>query len=66
MTDTSAVVSPTAISHVRLTVTDIKRSRAFYPRLLGHDLAFDVSSDRVDEPGVREEITVLGMISSGA
>lgn len=54
MTETNAIVSPTGISHVRLTVTDIARSKAFYQRLLGPDLAFDFS-DRVDEPGVRED-----------
>jgi glyoxylase I family protein len=54
MTDTEAIVSPTGFSHVRLTVTDIERSKAFYQRLLGPDLAFDFT-DRVDEPGVRED-----------
>jgi glyoxylase I family protein len=54
MTDNNAIVSPTGISHVRLTVTDIQRSKAFYQTLLGPDLAFDFS-DRVDEPGVRED-----------
>lgn len=54
MTETTAVVSPTRINHVRLTVTDIARSKAFYERLLGPDLAFDFS-DQVDEPGVRQD-----------
>jgi glyoxylase I family protein len=52
MTETSAVVSPTRINHVRLTVSDIVRSKAFYQRLLGPDLAFDYS-DQIEEPGVR-------------
>ena len=54
MTATNAIVNPTGFSHVRLTVTDIQRSKAFYQTLLGPDLAFDFS-DRVDEPGVRED-----------
>lgn len=54
MTETTAVVRPDGISHVRLTVTDIVRSKAFYQQLLGSELAFDFS-DRVDEPGVRED-----------
>jgi catechol 2,3-dioxygenase-like lactoylglutathione lyase family enzyme len=53
MTETP-LARPHAIHHVRLTVTDIARSRAFYRSLLGVDPALDVS-DRVDEPGVRED-----------
>jgi glyoxylase I family protein len=45
---------PHAIHHVRLTVTDIARSKAFYRSLLGADPAFDFS-DQVDAPGVRED-----------
>ena len=48
------LAQPQAIHHVRLTVTDIARSRAFYRSLLGVDPAFDFS-DQVDEPGVRED-----------
>ncbi|WP_052336931.1 VOC family protein [Nocardioides alkalitolerans] len=44
----------TALHHVRLTVTDIHRSKAFYQHLLGVETAFDFS-DRVDEPGVRDD-----------
>jgi glyoxylase I family protein len=58
MTTSTAIVNPTGISHVRLTVTDIARSKAFYQQLLGPDLAFDFS-DQVDEPGVREDPTRL-------
>ena len=45
---------PHAIHHVRLTVTDIRRSKAFYSLLLGADPAVDYS-DHVDEPGVRDD-----------
>jgi len=45
---------PQSISHVRLTVTDIGRSKAFYRSLLGVEPAVDFS-DQVDVPGVREE-----------
>jgi glyoxylase I family protein len=53
MTETP-LAQPQAIHHVRLTVTDIGRSKAFYRRLLGADPAVDFS-DHVDEPGVRED-----------
>ena len=52
------MVDPTAIHHVRLTVTDIHRSKAFYQQLLGAETAFDFS-DRVDEPGVTEDPSLL-------
>jgi glyoxylase I family protein len=55
MTETP-LARPQAIHHVRLTVTDIARSRAFYRSLLGTDPAVDLS-DQVDEPGVREDPT---------
>lgn len=42
------------IGHLRLTVTDIGRSREFYRRLFGSDPVIDFS-DQVDEPGVRED-----------
>ena len=50
----SPLAQPRAIHHVRLTVTDIARSKAFYRSLLGVDPAFDFS-DQVDGPGVRED-----------
>ena len=53
MTETP-LAQPQAIHHVRLTVTDIGRSKAFYRSLLGTDPAVDFS-DQVDEPGVRED-----------
>ena len=48
-----ALVSSSGFAHVRLTVTDIARSKEFYDRLFGWPVAVD-SSDRVDVPGVRD------------
>ena len=48
-----AIIESNGFAHVRLTVTDIKRSKAFYDELFGWPVAVD-SSDEVDEPGVRE------------
>ncbi len=47
-------VSPTGIHHVRLTVTDIGRSKAFYTTLLGSEPVIDESAS-IDQPGVRED-----------
>lgn len=38
-------------AHVRITVTDIERSKSFYDKLFGWPTAVD-NSARVDEPGV--------------
>ena len=46
-------VNPVGLHHVRLTVTDITRSKAFYTALLGSEPVLDESA-HVDEPGVRE------------
>jgi glyoxylase I family protein len=46
--------SPSGIHHLRLTVTDIGRSKAFYTTLLGREPVIDESA-AVDEPGVRED-----------
>ena len=55
MTDTSApLAQPGAIHHVRLTVTDIARSKDFYGRLLGSEPAVDFS-DQAGDPAVRED-----------
>jgi glyoxylase I family protein len=51
---TQPLARPQAIHHVRLTVTEIGRSKAFYSRLLGADPAVDFS-DQVEEQGVRED-----------
>ena len=48
-----ALISSTGFAHVRLTVTDIARSKAFYDQVFGWPVAID-ASDRVDEPGVRQ------------
>lgn len=44
----------TGIGHVRLTVTDIDRSKQFYQRLLGSQPVIDMS-EHLDQPGVRED-----------
>ena len=52
MTDTSEPLArPGAIHHVRLTVTDIARSKDFYIRLLGAAPAVDFS-DEAGDPAV--------------
>jgi glyoxylase I family protein len=38
-------ITPLAYAHVRLTVTDIDRSRAFYDAVLGLPVAFEVPAD---------------------
>nr|SIR95806.1 Catechol 2,3-dioxygenase [Williamsia sterculiae] len=48
-----ALVDSTGFAHVRLTVTDIGRSKQFYDDLFGWPIAVD-ASDHADEPGVRE------------
>jgi catechol 2,3-dioxygenase-like lactoylglutathione lyase family enzyme len=55
MTDTSEPLArPHAIHHIRLTVTDIARSKDFYARLLGAGPAADFS-DQAADPAVRED-----------
>ena len=53
-TSTQPLVNASGIAHVRLTVTDIARSKAFYRTLFGMDPAIDMS-DKVGEPGVTED-----------
>ena len=48
-----ALIDSNGFAHVRLTVTDIARSKAFYDQVFGWPTAVD-ASDRVDEPGVTE------------
>jgi glyoxylase I family protein len=48
-----ALITSPGFAHVRLTVTDIARSKEFYDRVFGWPVAVDESS-RVEEPGVRE------------
>ena len=52
--DPVGVVVPRGFAHVRLTVTDIHRSKDFYRHLLGREPGSDFS-DQVDEPGVRQD-----------
>ena len=48
-----ALIDSSGFAHVRLTVTDIARSKAFYDQVFGWPAAID-ASDSVDEPGVKE------------
>lgn len=48
-----ALVSSTGFAHVRLTVTDIDRSKAFYEQVFGWPIAID-ASDRAGDTGVRD------------
>lgn len=49
-----AIASPHGFSHVRLTVTDIRRSKAFYESLFGMPPGRDFS-DQADDPTVRDD-----------
>src|ERR1700712_4780648 len=48
-----ALINSTGFAHVRLTVTDIGRSKAFYDQVFGWPTAVD-ASDSVNEPGVKD------------
>ena len=48
-----AIVTSSGFAHVRLTVTDIERSKEFYDKVFGWPVAIDASG-QVDEPGVRQ------------
>jgi len=48
-----ALVNSSGFAHVRLTVTDIARSKAFYDQVFGWPAAID-ASDKVAEPGVTD------------
>lgn len=48
-----AIVASSGVHHLRLTVTDIARSVAFYDSVFGWQKAVDESA-HVDEPGVRD------------
>lgn len=48
-----ALVNSNGFAHVRLTVTDIARSKAFYDQVFGWPAAID-ASDSVNEPGVKD------------
>src|SRR3978361_1562173 len=47
-----ALIDSAGFAHVRLTVTDIARSKAFYDQVFGWPTAVD-ASDSVDDPGVK-------------
>ncbi len=47
------LVDSPGFAHIRLTVTDIHRSKAFYDQLFGWPTAVD-KSDAADEPAVRD------------
>ncbi|AMM21354.1 glyoxalase [Frondihabitans sp. PAMC 28766] len=51
---TDAIFSPQGFSHVRLTVTDIRRSKAFYTQLFGQGPGSDFS-DQIDDPTVHDD-----------
>ena len=48
-----ALIASSGYAHVRLTVTDIERSKGFYDQVFGWPVAIDASA-HVDEAGVRE------------
>ena len=48
-----ALIDSSGFAHVRLTVTDIARSKAFYDQVFGWPTAVD-ASDKAGEPGVKE------------
>jgi glyoxylase I family protein len=48
-----ALVTSSGFAHVRLTVTDIARSKAFYDQVFGWPIAVDASGS-ADEPGVKD------------
>ena len=47
-----ALINSSGFAHVRITVTDISRSKDFYDRVFGWPAAID-ASESVNEPGVR-------------
>jgi glyoxylase I family protein len=49
-----ALVDTTGLHHVRLTVTDLARSRAFYEEVLGFEIAAQSQGDP-DDPAVRQD-----------
>ena len=43
------IPAPAGYSHVRVTVTDIARSRAFYDSVFGFDVAYEAPGDDADQ-----------------
>ena len=61
MTDIPAPLArPTGIHHVRLTVTDIARSKDFYGRLLGTQPAADFSAQAADPVAHEDPARLFG------
>lgn len=50
-------ITPTAYAHVRLTVTDIDRSREFYDAVLGLPVVYEVPADA--DAATREQLAFL-------
>ena len=50
-------ITPTAYAHVRLTVTDIARSRAFYDQVFGLPVAYELPENADD--ATREQLSFL-------
>lgn len=48
-----ALINSSGYAHVRITVTEIERSKAFYQMVFGWPIAID-NSARIDEPGIKE------------
>lgn len=48
------IIDPLGFAHVRLTVTDIRRSKAFYQQLFGRPPGSDFS-DEIDDPSVHDD-----------
>ncbi|MDQ3054150.1 MAG: VOC family protein, partial [Actinomycetota bacterium] len=48
------MIETTALHHLRLTVTDLERSKAFYSDVLGFEVAAE-SPGSVDDPAVRND-----------
>lgn len=53
-----AMIATTGLHHLRITVTDVARSRAFYQDVLGFEVAAESPGD-VDDPEVRADPTQL-------
>lgn len=49
-----ALIDTTALHHIRITVTDLARSRAFYSEVLGFEIAAE-SPGHPDDPRVRSD-----------
>jgi catechol 2,3-dioxygenase-like lactoylglutathione lyase family enzyme len=58
MEATMALITTTGLHHVRLTVTDLERSKAFYMDVLGFEIAAE-SPGSPDDPEVRKDPTQL-------